>query len=296
MARSSVLHYVKKMFLILSAILFIGNSYSSDSVGSSEKTVNEKINQLKSSATKYMDGWEPVKPIGMVDKGMLPKGVKPATHEDAVNKYMEDRGDLLGLYNIKDADAEIYIFISMSMPDAMLRGYALEAAKTGAVLVLRGVSSGQDMKTFIQKTMSPMVLKNLGVLSTVKIDPRLFDVYNIQSVPTMILDEKPSSDPCESGIEMKGHTFRDGSSVRYQGCKNDKEKDHIYRLTGATTLLYALEQFAENGSKEALKRMNMMREIEMGKSDKKASSLTEQELEEHVKRATAKIEKRIRNP
>ena len=78
-------------------------------------------------------------------------------------------------------DAQLYVFISFSMPENSLRRIALEANKTGATLVLRGFVQGSLVQTQKQAA-------NLGKLGAeVDINPNLFREYGVTQVPTFLM-------------------------------------------------------------------------------------------------------------
>ena len=72
---------------------------------------------------------------------------------------------------------ELIVFVSLGMPDAALKQLALEAEKTKARLVIRGLidNSFKTTMTRLQELKIP-----------VEIDPTLFDLFEVKRVPTFI--------------------------------------------------------------------------------------------------------------
>lgn len=117
------------------------------------------------------------------------------------------------------SSAPFYVFVSFSVGEKALLKLAEEAKAYGATLVLRGFKEGSYVKTAraLQKTIEKT---GQGFL----IDPELFTLFDITSVPTVILS-KPF--PLES-------------TERVQTPLHD-------RLQGHVSLRYALDLFLEKG-------------------------------------------------
>lgn len=77
----------------------------------------------------------------------------------------------------QDKSSQILIFVSFSMSESSLKSLFLEASKHNAILVMRGLVGDSFVKT-AQK------LQKLGV--TVDINPELFEIYQINTVPTFV--------------------------------------------------------------------------------------------------------------
>ena len=72
---------------------------------------------------------------------------------------------------------KLFVFVSLSMPDAALKALYQEAQDYGAVLVLRGLEDNSFKKT-------AETLQRLSI--SVQIDPELFKRYEVQRVPTFV--------------------------------------------------------------------------------------------------------------
>lgn len=142
---------------------------------------------------------------------------------------------------------QLYVFISFSMPDSLIRAYALDAGYAGATLVVRGIDNDTDLKTFVTER-----LKNLmrpgEIGAPIQIDPRLFDTYQIDQVPSVVLANNADEILCE-GPEKETALFQE-KEVAFSRCERAKPENY-WSLTGAVTTQYALEQFAKHGSEAA---------------------------------------------
>ncbi|MFP1132886.1 type-F conjugative transfer system pilin assembly protein TrbC [Asticcacaulis sp. W401b] len=94
-------------------------------------------------------------------------------------------------------DGVIYVAVSLSMPREALRHLSADAQKAGAVMVIRGFVGGSFkatrqilLKTFTEEEAA-------GVL----IDPRVFQQYRIDRVPTFIAADAPVSSCEDGGLE-----------------------------------------------------------------------------------------------
>jgi conjugal transfer pilus assembly protein TrbC len=94
----------------------------------------------------------------------------------------------------------------------------IQARQSGVVMVFRGLIGGTLRNT--QQFLGELAKENVSAI----IDPRLFEVFNVELVPTFVVLAKPSQD-CEES-----------------SCNFTPNHD---RIAGNITLNYALEQFAE---------------------------------------------------
>ena len=104
-------------------------------------------------------------------------------------------------YNVDFFDMEnaveegvVYVAISLSMPRESLRQLAADAQKAGAVLVLRGFVDGSFKKT--RQLMLSIFTE--GEEAGVIIDPRVFQQYQIDRVPSFVAATAPV-ESCEDG-------------------------------------------------------------------------------------------------
>ena len=119
--------------------------------------------------------------------------------------------------------AEILIFTSLSVPAASWRQWAHEAARSGAPLVLRGVSEDG-----LPATAREIDARLGGAETGVAIDPRLFRLFGVTRVPAVVV-VPGGVPPCRS-----------------RGCADDPAPPHD-GVTGNIGLAAALETVADEG-------------------------------------------------
>lgn len=154
---------------------------------------------------------------------------------------------------------QLYIFASFSMPESLLRAYALDAARAGGILVFRGVTEGMDLHEFLATRLSLLVRPGLAA-TPIQIDPRLFDAYRIERVPTLVLAESqdgPTDNLCSA--PEREYVEIDGTRVPYDRCPA-QEDEAYWKLSGSVTALYALEQFEKHGAANAERFIKALRE------------------------------------
>jgi len=115
-----------------------------------------------------------------------------------------------------------YVFVSFSLEEIALLNLAEDAKRYGATLVLRGFKEGSYIKT--ARALQKIIQK---VEQGFIIDPELFTLFAVTTVPTLVLS----------------HPIPLLSQERIQTPIHD-------RLQGHVSLRYALEVFAKNGDLE----------------------------------------------
>jgi len=120
--------------------------------------------------------------------------------------------------------AELLIFTSLSVPRESWRQWVRDAAKTGAPLVLRGVSVDG-----LRATARRIGERLRGAEAGVAIDPRLFRLFGVTRVPAVVV-VPGGVPPCAS-----------------RGCAEDPAPPHD-RIAGNISLAAALEAIAEEGA------------------------------------------------
>ncbi|MGC8518962.1 MAG: TrbC family F-type conjugative pilus assembly protein [Steroidobacteraceae bacterium] len=167
--------------------------------------------------------------------------------ETIANPEMDrERDRLLRFLGINPQGAtQLYIFVSWSMPLPMLRAYEIEAMWTGAPLVFRGIPKGTTLRKFIMKDLRELVWGK-GAAADIAIDPRLFDLYSVTSVPTIVLSKRVERISCALG------------TLSYDRCARMNPRGFI-KVEGAITTPYALREFARNGWPQARVYLNALR-------------------------------------
>jgi type-F conjugative transfer system pilin assembly protein TrbC len=169
--------------------------------------------------------------------------------DDIANKQMAgDREKVLRFLKIDpNAGTSVYIFVSWSMPLDMLRAYALEAMWTGGYLVFRGVPPGRSLPEFFMKDVR-QIIYDKGAASVINLDPRLYDTYSVNVVPTIVLTTERKNPFCANSGTKTVKTKE--QNLTYQLCpKMDPSK--YWKISGAVTIDYALQVFQSSGATEA---------------------------------------------
>ena len=138
-------------------------------------------------------------------------------------------GDLSGPRS--DA-ADILIFTSLSVPAASWRQWARDAAASGAPLVLRGVGEGPGSGPGaggLMETAKRIGARLGGAQAGVAIDPRLFRLFGVTRVPTVVV-VPGGVPPCAN-----------------RGCAGDAAPPHDL-VAGNIGLAAALEAIAAEGT------------------------------------------------
>jgi type-F conjugative transfer system pilin assembly protein TrbC len=89
--------------------------------------------------------------------------------------------------NLNSSNANLYIFVSSSMSEELLKNYAKEAKDYNAILVFNGLpdNSFKKLKKLIEKLSDFNKIKFAAV-----IDDELFRKFNINLVPSFVLSEE----------------------------------------------------------------------------------------------------------
>lgn len=123
---------------------------------------------------------------------------------------------------LKKPEQDLLIFISTSMPRKTLQLLGLQAEKTGAVLVLRGIKGKLGTPGAIDDTIKA-IEPAAATGATVRIDPEQFSRYDVTAVPTFVI------------------------ARRQEGCAFEQCVDKAYSLVGDVSLDYALETWVKRG-------------------------------------------------
>ena len=126
------------------------------------------------------------------------------------------------------------VFISFSMPEALIEDYIKEARMYGGVLVLRGLVNNSLKQTVAKlKEIEGSDGKKSNIAIT--IHPHLFKLYNITQVPTIVVSKDNLA-----------------CILKYDDCSTLYEYD---KISGSITIGYALEEFEKNGSSLGLRKI-----------------------------------------
>lgn len=181
----------------------------------------------------------------------------------------------------------LYYFLSFEMPIEMIRTYVIESIYTKGVIVFRGMREGRtQIKDFAKKDIMPLMYgSNNKQQVAIKIEPQLFDAYKVTVAPTIIYSENLEGLYCfipnEWTYEQKKQVTKEvnGQQVtetevkkiplRTESCL-PLNPDKYWKITGAVTTHYALEQFIEKGATKAQDYLDKLKDAYTGTPPKEA--------------------------
>lgn len=156
---------------------------------------------------------EQIAPGGVVDMDQIRRQQKSnaasaigAGQLEGANKSLGEtsRTDFLSAIGKKPAQPEtskngdLIIFVSMSMPDTMLKGYAQQAKRFGATMVLRGMVNDR-----MSQTQEKIQKLNAGGAAW-QINPEAFTKFRVEKVPSIVVASAESSSVMEDGCSPPG--------------------------------------------------------------------------------------------
>jgi len=95
-------------------------------------------------------------------------------------------------------DENIEVLISFSMPDQIILELSKDLYRVNGRMVIKGLYKGSFQET-INKVME---LKEIGVLTSIAIDPTVFDDYDVNIVPTFIVYEENQTDKLSGNVSL----------------------------------------------------------------------------------------------
>lgn len=207
------------------------------------KEISAAVNQAQQSADyRNSQQWISENKKSLLEKQALalPK-IDYDISQDERNK--DAIAKLLHSYRLKPQNIEknqvthypLMIFVSASIPEPSLKALMIQSKKVGGVLVLRGLIG--NLKN-TQEFFARVSKENASAI----IDPRLFDLFQIKTVPTFVLLPEQIQN-CE-----------------LSSCQVTPKHD---RIAGNITLSYALEQISNQGDAKKL-AVSFLQKIEGG--------------------------------
>ena len=189
-----------------------------------------------------------------IDVGRGEKEIPEMISGYANEKEAIDREKILNFMGLSETRNHLYVFVSYSMPEDMIRAYAREALWSGATLIIKGFEKGETFKDFMRDK-GLKLINNQGLTASLQIDPKLFESFAVEYVPTVVLSKEDYTSFCEpSGVKLYGNNVT-------EKCK-ERPSDSYVKISGSVTLDYALEQFSQTDGFEvhAQERMDALRE------------------------------------
>ncbi len=153
---------------------------------------------------------------------------------------------------------EVYIFVSRSMPQALLRAYAVDAFYMGAQLVVKGLRKGDTLKEYITEAMETFNSLDGMSMAGIDINPNMFDMFDVKMVPAVVWTNRvglsdvgsgcqnlPEGSPIET-ITLDGPDEDSPVEAERPRCARLPDSAY-YKLTGALAMPYVLDRFQEAG-------------------------------------------------
>jgi len=165
--------------------------------------------------------------------------------DDALQSEREAAMNYLGL---TDSDPNTFIFVSLSMPDSLIKAYLREAIWSGAIVVVKGLTPGMTLSEFVKTNLIPLIGRK-GATATLQIDPRLYDAFDISTVPSIVHSSVSSMSICDRTVNTSYKP-----QLTFYSCP-PVDKNQYMKVSGAVSLRWSLEQFAEAGSESAAKTL-----------------------------------------
>ncbi len=168
---------------------------------------------------------------------------------------------LLGDGTLPGAQGRMYIFVSRSMPQSMLRAYAVDAFYLGAKLVVKGIRKGDTLKEYITESLETYNAVDDQLMAELEINPNMFDMFDVKVVPAVVWTNRIGLDDVGSGcqdvpegapvekLSLMG-PYDEYIQVDKPACAKLPESAY-YKLSGALAMPYVLDRFQEAGLPKA---------------------------------------------
>jgi len=153
--------------------------------------------------------------------------------------------DGVGVPEPAERSYNMYIMISSSMPEGLIRSYAFDAIQTGAKLVVRGINPDENVAQAVTRWQQ-MALREDGAAPPFNIDPRPFNAFQVDTVPTIVLSKEPVHKLCSATKKMFSisHETAGGlGELPYQTCEPAPEGSY-YKISGNVSVPWALKTMA----------------------------------------------------
>ena len=149
-----------------------------------------------------------------------------------------------------DNGTHLYYFLSFSMPLSTMQVYLHDALYDGGIIVFRGI--GEKDTRFVQFLSHILTFIDHGVAyPEIDVDPQLFDQYDVQVVPTIVLTTQPLSSCVRQAKIEQGLLFK--------GCQKANPENY-WKVSGVIPSYSALSQFASVNAPASL----YLRRLESG--------------------------------
>lgn len=219
MAKAKLLRAIALLLLTISPQLATAQEVDRSEIQSEAKKIRDKDHSLSQDMERLVQD-------ALRRSQRMHGKVKELT--DSAQSPQKGVGEALSGFELPEATpnekATLYIFVSSSMPNSLIQEYMKDAVRYRAVVVIRGFINNSMKETV--STIQRIVEENDGE-GGVMIDPKTFEVFDVEHVPTIVLAKEPA-ELCFS------------SDCIIETPEHDK-------ITGSVSVKYALEQFRTYG-------------------------------------------------
>lgn len=173
--------------IVLSVLSSISNSQDAAFARQAEKSTNMIDAAIAQARRLQQEHTELQNPLNLAPR-------KTIDISNIAGQYKEVGIKKLG------QDYALLVFVSTSMPREALNRIGHDAARVGAVMVLRGLRGQLGTKQALSQTM-PYLEGAARAGASIQIDPRLFKKYDVQQVPAYVLavsEEECGNDYCDT--------------------------------------------------------------------------------------------------
>lgn len=196
-------------------------------VSHAEQDQNQKIGEMMQKRMQYID--QAIREADMRKKHAAANTTTAVDLEKLKRMDSVDPQELADRFYSKqmpkeEADDELIIFVSTTIPEKTLILLGEQARKVGARMVMRGLIHPLSTPKAFEKTVTALApVAKTGV--NIQIDPAIFKQYNITAVPSFAI------------------------GTRSESCESDKCAINDDVLSGDVSLDYALEAWVKKGGK-----------------------------------------------
>lgn len=210
-------------------------SINANSINESElgtEAIRSLLKQADKAAKKQMDA---NKSRGDVTKEQHVTGI---ADEDMAKLRYDTLLDI-GI----DPNITGYIFVSESMPRSLIRAYSRDATRLGMSLVFNGfVDKGTTHNKFLDLSKNYHTKRNA---MAVQADTRLFDAFEVDRVPSIVVTNIASLDICNDTGPTSAFTYRD-EKYSFQKC-NPAPPNRYCKISGSVFTDWGIRTMSEKG-------------------------------------------------
>lgn len=177
-----------KLITIFSLIVSLGHSAESLVHSIEEPWMEQANDRIDPKTAEWIEQFL----IKSEENSSLLEAVKLLDSSDSCLNCTSNSQDIF-------SDQQIFVFMSFSIPDDIWISLSKELEIVGGSFVIRGLPE-QSFQKLAAKILS---LKEKGVNAPIQIDPKKFQEYQIQSVPTFLIKNGKIFDIATGNISLK---------------------------------------------------------------------------------------------